>query len=114
MLFRVERNAFVQIIFWDQGTIAPLFAIYLAGRTDLPPNHQETPPVDKPNCVKCGSRDFMIEEDSGPTFNAWRCDHCDRRTEKKTGVGKTLPFIGPAISLALLLIGIDIDLSSSS
>ena len=60
--------------------------------------------MDAPLCLKCGSKDHMAVEDSGPTYTSWRCKMCDVGKTEKNVLGKTLPFLG----LFLLVIGIDI------
>ncbi len=60
--------------------------------------------MQKPTCTKCGSADFLILEDQGPTFQAWRCAHCDLRTERKTSFGQTLPWVGPVVAIAIAIL----------
>ena len=70
------------------------------------PDHPSLPhnlPHNLP-CKKCGSHGFLIEEDRGVTFGAVRCTFCDLRTEAKTLIGHALPWVGPALSLAIALL----------
>lgn len=60
--------------------------------------------MDAPTCLKCGSKDFMALEDSGPTYQSWRCIQCNMPKTQKNLLGKVLPFAVPA----LLLLGIEL------
>ena len=45
----------------------------------------------------------MVKEDEGATFVAYRCRFCDLRRERKTAVGRVLPWVGTI--LAMIIIG---------
>jgi transposase-like protein len=55
--------------------------------------------MDTPNCLKCGSTDHMVVEDSGATYVSWRCMECDKGRSQKNGLGKSIPFLGLALAL---------------
>jgi hypothetical protein len=59
--------------------------------------------MDTPACVKCGTAESMELEDSGPTYNTWRCTTCNTSRTKRTVLGKALPFatLGLGIILGL-------------
>ena len=58
--------------------------------------------MDTPVCVKCKSRDDMVEQDSGLTYTSWICTKCKVPRTMKNLFGKALPFL----SLGAIIIGL--------